>query len=179
MVDIWPVYDGRESTRGLPWASLSLDEAIVLLELKPGHFVSDPSRTPRFGPQDRDLWLSGYKHVVVEVFPDESRPPDWKAGFYRSPVAPTEALNRILRKALGSILGEANVLRVEHQSSIDSKGRATARVTVVLTPDARRQITGDISLRAVGRLQNLFANMGIEGTPILQYATEDELAQND
>jgi hypothetical protein len=179
MADIWPVYEGREPTRGLPWASLPLDEVIPLLELEPRHFISDPSRTPRFGPQDRDLWLFGYRHVVVEVFPDESRPPDWKAGFYRSPVAPKEALNRIFRHALGSILGEANVLRVEHQSSIDSKGRPTARVTVVIAPNAQRQITGDISLRAVGRLQSLFANMGIEGTPILQYATEDELAQND
>lgn len=179
MADIWPVYEGREPTRGEPWLSLPLDEAIALFELRPRHLISDTSRTPRFGPQDRDLSLFGYKHIVVEVHESESRLPDWKAGFYRSPVPPTDAFNRILRYTLGPILGEANVLRVEHVSSTDSRGRATAKVTVVLAPDALKRITGDISLNAVGRLQNQLATMGAEGTPILQYATEDELAHSD
>jgi hypothetical protein len=179
MADIWPVYEGREPTRGEPWLSLPLEDAIALFELKPLQFISDSSRTPRFGPHDRELSLFGYKHVVVEVYEDESRPPDWKAGFYRSPVPPKDAFNRILRYTLGPILGEANVLRVEHVPSTDSRGRVTAKVTVVLAPDARQHITGDISLSAVGRLQNQLATMGAEGTPILQYATEDELAHSD
>jgi hypothetical protein len=163
----------------MPWLFLPLDEAIDLLELKPSHFISDPSRTPRFGPQDRDLSVFGYKHLVVEVHSDESHLPDWKAGFYRSPVRPQEALNRILYNALNPILGKANVLRVEHVASTDSEERETAKVTVVLAPGAPQRITGDISLDAVGRLQNLFVTLGIEGTPILQYATEEELAHND
>ena len=61
MVDIWPVYEGREPTRGEPWAPLPLDDAITLLELKPRHFISDPTRTPRFGPHDRDMSIFGYK----------------------------------------------------------------------------------------------------------------------
>jgi hypothetical protein len=55
--------------RVLFFATDKREDAIALLKLKPKHFISDPSRTPRFGPQDRDLWLPGYKHVVVEVFP--------------------------------------------------------------------------------------------------------------
>lgn len=179
MVDIWPVYEGREPTRGEPWASLPLDKAIALLELKPRHFISDPSRTPRFGPHDRDLSIFGYKHVVGEVHPDEDRPPDWKAGFYRSPLTPKEVFNRILRNTLSPVLGDANILRVEHADFTDSKGRRTVRVTVVLNPEALQFITGDISLSAIGFLQNLLTTMGVEGTPILEYATEDELAHND
>jgi hypothetical protein len=178
MADIWPVFEGREPTRGGPWLSLPLEEAIELLELKPRHFISDPNRTPRFGPQDRDLSLFGYKHVVVEVRDEESRPPDWKEGFYRSPVSPEDAFDRVLRHVVGPIIGEANVLRVEHVPSIDSKGRVTARVTIVLAPSALRHITGEISLQAVGRLQEQLAVMGSEGMPTLQYATEDELADN-
>jgi hypothetical protein len=179
MADIWRVYEGREPTRGLPWLSLPLDEAIALFELKPRHFISDPNRTPRFGPQDRDLSIFGYKHVIVEIHSDEMQLPKWKAGFYHSPVRPEEAFNRIIKNALVPILGETNVVRAEHSFSTDSWGRDTANVTVVLTPEARERITGEISLSTVGRLQNLFSNLGIEGAPTLQYATEDELAQND
>ncbi len=179
MADIWRVYEGKEPTRGEPWATLPLEEAIALLELRPEHFISDPSRTPRFGPQDRDRWLLGYRHVVVEVFPSESRLPDWKAGFYRSPVAPEDALNRILHNALAPVLGEANVLRVEHVPSTDSRGRDTFRVTVILAPSAQRRITGDMSIGAIGRLMNVLTAFGVAGTPILQYATEDELADHD
>ena len=88
MADIWRVYEGREPTRGEPWATLPLDDAIALLELRPEHYISDPSRTPRFGPQDRDLPLLDYKHVVVEVFPSESCLRDWKAGFSVRPCLP-------------------------------------------------------------------------------------------
>jgi hypothetical protein len=179
MADIWRVYEGKEPTRGRPWATLPLDEAIALLELRPEHYISDPSRTPRFGPQDRDLSLLGYKHVVVEVFPSERRPPRWKAGFYRSPVLPKDALNRILHNALAPALGKANVLRVEHVPSTDSEGRDTFWVTAILAPGAQRRITGDMSIDAVGLLQNVLAAFGVEGTPILQYATEEELADSD
>ena len=179
MADIWRVYEGREPTRGAPWLFLPFDEAIDLLELKPRHFISDPSRTPCFGPQGRDLSIFGYKHLVIEIYPEESRSPDWKAGFYRSPLPPDEAFNRILRNALRPILGVENVLRVEHELSTDSIGRDTARVTVVLAPRAPQRITGDISLKAVARLHSLFAALGVEGTPMLNYATEDELAHND
>jgi hypothetical protein len=180
MADVWLVYEGREPTRGGPWLSVPFDDAVALLELKPEHFLSDPSKTPRFGPQDRDLWFLGYRHIVVEIHPEESRPPDWQAGFYHSPIAPRHAFDRIVRNALGPILGEGNVLRVEHVPSTDSRGYAAAKVTVVLTPGAPQRITGEMSLRANARLQGLFASIeGAEGTPILQYATEDELAYND
>jgi hypothetical protein len=180
MTDIWLVYEGREPTRGGPWLSLSFHDAVALLELRPDDFLSDPSRTPRFGAQDRDLWFLGYKHIVVEIHPEESRPPDWRAGFYHSPIAPRDAFDRIVRNALGPILGQGNVLRVEHVPSTDSGGRAAVKVTVVLAPDAQQRITGEMALRAVARLQSLFGAIeGVEGTPILQYATEDELAHND
>jgi hypothetical protein len=179
MADIWRVYEGGAPTRGEPWASLPIEEAIALLELKPEHLISDPGQTPRFGPQERDLWFLGYKHVVVEIFPAESRPPTWRAGFYRSPVPPKDALNRILQNALAPVLGQANVLRIEHVPSTDSSGRNTFRVTAILAPGAQRRITGDMSIAAVGRLQDVLTAFGVEGTPILQYATEEELADND
>jgi hypothetical protein len=121
--------------------------------------------------------LLGYKHVVVEIFPSESRPPDWKAGFYRSPLPAKDALNRILQNALAPALGEANVLRVEHVPAVDSKGRDTVWVTAILAPGAQRRISGDMSIEAVGRLLNVIAAFGVEGTPILQYATEEELKE--
>ena len=99
MAEIWRVYEGREPTHGEPWATLPLDNAIALLELKPEHLVSDSGETPRFGPKDQDLWFRGYKHVIVEVLSSESHPPEWKAGFYLSPVPPEDVRSRILHRA--------------------------------------------------------------------------------
>jgi len=179
MADIWPVYEGREPTRGGPWASMSLNDAIELFELQPKDRVADYIHTPRFGSSDRDLSILGFKHIVVEVPPNEERPPDWPAGFYRSPVSPTDAFNRILRATLSAVLGEANLVRVEHVASTDSRGRNTFKVTVILGPTARPRISGDLSLAAAGRIQKALSKMGVEGSPILQYATEDELIHDD
>jgi hypothetical protein len=179
MADIWRLYEGKVPTPGEHWGSLPLDEAIALLELRPGDLITDPGRTPGFGPQGKSLRLLGAKHLIVEVYPTESRLPDWTAGFYRSPIAPKGALNRILYNALAPVLGRSNVLRVEHVPSIDSQGRSAYWVTVVLAPGAERRITGDMSIDAIGRLRHVLEAFGVEGTPILQYATEDELASND
>jgi hypothetical protein len=83
MAKIWPVYEGKEPTRGGPWAEVTLSEAITLLELRPADFVSEFEVTPRFG-----------NHVIVEVDPSEAVE-KWKAGFYRSRVTPKEALDRL------------------------------------------------------------------------------------
>jgi hypothetical protein len=94
MAKIWPVYEGKEPTRGGPWAEVTLSEAITLLELRPADFVSEFEVTPRFGNQDHAKLSGGFRHVIVEVDPSEAVE-KWKAGFYRSRVTPKEALDRL------------------------------------------------------------------------------------
>lgn len=189
MAEIWPVYEGRRPTQGEPWATVPLRQAIELLDLSPQDFISDPDRTPRIGRKDRDLAVFGFKHIVAEIGPKEADGRDWKPGFYRSPLSPREAFKRLLRHAetfnqfLRDIfvqeLGEDNVLRVDHAYMTDSEGRPSFRISVVLAADATPKITGEATLAAFGLLQQRLAAMGVEGTPVIQYATEAELAQGD
>ena len=72
MAKVWPVYEGTRPTAEWPWARLPLSEATALFELKPHHFVSDLSETPRVGAVDRDLTYAGNKHIVVEIEPVEA-----------------------------------------------------------------------------------------------------------
>lgn len=183
MADIWPVFEGREPTRGEPWATLRLEEAVDLMRLSPddripGDRLSAPDRAPRFGRQDQDLRWLGYRHVIVEIRAEESRQ-EWQPGFYRSPLAPREALNNLLRHAISRDLGDVNVLRVEASGSVDTEGERTLRLMVVLSPDAVRRIAPDASIAAFGNLLQRLDDIGIKGTPTIQYVTEAELAEGD
>src|SRR4051794_16489657 len=100
MAKIWPVYEGNGPTSGWPWADLPLSETVALFELRPDDFLSDSEATPRFGPVDRDLTFSGFKHIVVELERNETRQTKWKPGFYKSRIKPKEAFRRLLQHAL-------------------------------------------------------------------------------
>ena len=179
MAKIWPVYEGIEPTRGGPWANLPVSEAVTLFELQPKDFASDLATTPRFGDVDRDLWYLGYKHIVVEVEPSEARPAKWKPGFYLSSVKPEDAFGRLIQQSLVAELGAKNVVRVEYEPTTDSQGQGALKITVVITPGATKKLLKGATLDALVRLQGRLSEMKEERTPIIQYATEAELAQDD
>ena len=176
MAKIWPAYEGREPTIGEPWADLPLTEAIALLGLRPKHFRSDLSAPPRFGEADRNLWYAGFKHIVVEVEATEANREGWKPGFYLSPVKPKEASRKLLSHFLTPALGKDNVVRFALEPTIDSEGRSTHRITVVITPDAVQHISGEAAMSAISTLRENLGGMIGDGTPIVEYATEAELA---
>lgn len=178
MANVWPVYEGSRPTGGEPWAILPLSQAVEVLRLEPAHFCSDHATTPRFGKADRDLWYLGFKHIVVEVEPREAREPEWKAGFYLSPFRPKEALHRLLYHFLTPTLGEHNVERFELEPMIDSEGRSTQRFTVVIKPGAAKKIPGLALMKAISRLRDSLPGLVDDGTPVVEYATEAELATN-
>ena len=179
MARVWPVYEGAEPTRGGPWADMPLSEAIALLDLEPGHFLSELRDAPRFGDASRDRWFAGYKHVVVEVGENERRRSNWKPGFYLSPLTPKAAFGRLIERVMVLALGRDKVTRVEWEPSVDSEGRDAVRVTVVIEPDAVRTIKGGSLLKALRKLHEQLGRMGDERTPIVEYATEAELAAVD
>jgi hypothetical protein len=178
MAKIWPVYEGKRPTVGWPWAHLPLPEAIALFELRPNDFLSDLEAIPRFGEADRDLTYVGFKHVVVEIERSEARQSDWKPGFYRSRVKPKEAFGRLIRQALVSELGRDNVVRVDWEPTTDSQGQEALKITVVITPGATQRLKGGAALDALVKLQERLDEMRESRTPIIEYATEAELAQD-
>jgi hypothetical protein len=178
MAKIWRVYEGREPTQGGPWVDIPLADAIAALDLQQDDFISDLTERPRFGNLDRDFSYAGYKHVIVEIERSEGRRTKWKAGFYRSRVGPRDAFSRLIQQPLMAELGERNVVRVEHEPTTDSQGRDALRITVVIAPGATKRLHGGSALNALIRLRKRLGEMGDERTPMIEYATEAELAQD-
>lgn len=178
MANVWPVYDGNGPTTGSPWARLAVMDAVAMFDLRADDFISELAVTPRFGDPDRDLWYLGIKQIVVEIEPSEGRKAHWKAGFYRSRVKPKEAMTRLIRQALAAELGIENVMRVEYEPTIDLQGRDALKVTVVIAPGAVERLEGGVVLDALVRLRARLREMGDDRNPIIEYATEAELAQD-
>jgi hypothetical protein len=178
MANIWPVYEGERPTVGGPWAHLPLSEAIEICELRPSDFLSDLGNTPRFGPAGRDLTFAGFKHVVVEVEPDEAKRAKWEPGFYKSKIKPDDLFGRLIGQALIAKLGRNNVVRVVWQPTTDSQGEDAIGVTVVLKPGAVRRLQGETLIEALVSLRTRLRELRDDRVPIVHYATEAELAQD-
>jgi hypothetical protein len=177
MAKIWFVRDGSDPTTGDHWAEMPIDEAARLFALKPSHFLSPLSSTPRFGNATRDFWLAGYRHLVVEIDDSEPARGKWKSGFYRSPVAPAEAFARLIRPEIEKVLGERNVLEVETRDGRDMEGEAVLVVDVVLTPKAA-EWRGKVNPVAVSLgLTAYLERIGLNRQTIVQYSTKAERAQ--
>ncbi len=129
MARVWPVYEGYPNTIGPPWAVLPLDEAIRVLDLQPGHFLSDLARTPKFGATDKNLTLLGYGHVVVEVGEDEAHG-EWRPGFYSSPLSPSDAFQRLLKVRIEARLGSDWRVEIEEGQDVDGDPALWARITL-------------------------------------------------
>jgi hypothetical protein len=176
MAKIWPVYEGKEPTRGGPWVEVPLSDAIALCDLRAQDFVSDRSKTPRFGDMSRDLWYAGFRHVVVEIDFEEAGAAKWKPGFYRSRLTPKEVFRRLIEQPLVAALGSDKVLRVEVAPTLDAEGRGAMLTTIVITPDA--MLDSEAETDAEGRLRERLHEMHVAGTPIMNFATEAELAED-
>lgn len=176
MAKIWPVYEGNEPTRGGPWVDVSLAAATALCELRATDFVSELSATPRFGDTSRDLWYAGFKHVVVEIESLEGTV-KWKPGYYRSRLTPKEVFRRLIEQPLVSALGRENVVRVEFGPTIDSEGGGAIQVTAVMRPDAIDKLESGAAFDASIRMRERLQEMRVQRTPIIEYATEAELAE--
>jgi proline racemase len=178
MAKIWPVYEGKKPTLGEAWARLPVSEAVAIFELQPSDLVSDFVATPRFGDVERDLTYAGYKYIVVEVEPGEGRQAKWNPGFYRSRIKPKEAFSKLIRQALVGELGNNNVVRVEFVTTTDSRGRDALKVTVVISPGATERLKNGATLDALVSLRARLHEMREERIPVIEYATEEELAQD-
>lgn len=179
MAKIWRVYDGREPTTGGPWIVLPVSEAVDAFELRDRDYVSDLKSTPRFGDIESDLArYGGFKHIVVEINEVEGKQENMKAGFYRSRIRPADALNRLLLQALTTELDKRHILRLETEPTIGSDGREALRVCVLISPDATNKLKDAAILRALVKLHQRLNEMKDDRTPIIEYATEEELARD-
>lgn len=178
MAKIWPVYEGRQPTRGEPWARIPLADAIELFELRPEEFFSELETTPRFGPSDRNLTFAGFKHIVVEVERNEGRKAIWKPGFYKSHIGPKDAFGRLIRHALAAELGPQSLVSVAWEPTTDSQGQDALKIAVVIAPGGVRKLQAGAGLDALVRVRHRLEQMGDDRIPLIEYATEAELQES-
>lgn len=178
MAKIWPVRDGRFPTHGAPWAEMPLSEAIDRMEISAEGFVGEPDRPPRFGDTGRDLTWTGFKHVVVEIDLDEANNENWKPGFYRSPVSPKEAFRRLIEYATEPVFKPDQLVRVDYRTTLDSQDSQAIEILIVLTPSAIDDLAEGDVLDSLNGIRKRLREMGEDRTPIIDFATEAELATN-
>jgi hypothetical protein len=87
----------------------------------------------------------------------------------------TEIAGEVARKQVA----EANLERVVSEPATDSEGNEALRITLVLKPEAARKPTGDDALDLLVGIQQKLRAEGEERFPIVEYATEQELAPAD
>jgi hypothetical protein len=86
---------------------------------------------------------------------------------------------RIIEEIAKSKLGRDNIVRVFTKPGVDSEGKDAVRITIVITPDAVTRIKGDALLDNLLEIHNRLSEAGEARTPIVGYATEEELAEID
>jgi hypothetical protein len=90
-----------------------------------------------------------------------------------------QEISQLVETSAKPILGQENVLRVFTEPGSDSEGKDAVRITIVITPDAVTSIKGDALLDNLLEIHNRLSEAGEARTPIVGYATEDELAEID
>lgn len=85
-------------------------------------------------------------------------------------------IEAIAKRVAKGQVADAGLERVVTEPMTDSQGKDALRITVVLTPQAAQALSGDGALDLLVELQNALQREGEERFPIIEYATEQELA---
>lgn len=90
-----------------------------------------------------------------------------------------DEINATTATTASTFLNLAIAPRVISEPTIDSKGDEALRVIVVLSDDEARQIDGDTALDLMVKIDDDLRAKGEERFPIVEFATEQELAAGD
>jgi len=79
----------------------------------------------------------------------------------------------------GQKIGPDKVVRVESEPTIDFYGKEALDVLIVIAPGVADGLSGDDVLETLVQISDRLLRDGDERFPIISYATEEELADND
>ncbi len=85
-------------------------------------------------------------------------------------------VDQVVGKAAEEALKGVALARVYSEPALDSDGRDALLVTIVLGSGQLEHMNGDKALDAIVRIQHALLNSGEERFPIIDFATEEELA---
>jgi len=88
-------------------------------------------------------------------------------------------VSRIVEASAKAVLGDENIVRALTEPGADSEGKDALRITIVVTLGAADQIKGADVMKMLLDIHNRLDSEKEERTPIIHYATEEELAAGD
>jgi hypothetical protein len=89
-----------------------------------------------------------------------------------------EKINAIAQEVASANLSSQSILSAISEPTIDSEGREALRITIVIRPNIAAKLNGDKILDTLVQIQNRLLLEGEERTAIVEYATNEELAQS-
>lgn len=95
---------------------------------------------------------------------------------YRGLMLDFKTIEAIATKVARRQISEQDFERAISQSATDSEGKDALRITLVLKQEAVQSLSGDSALDILVELQNELDRQGEERFPIIEYATDQELA---
>jgi hypothetical protein len=90
-----------------------------------------------------------------------------------------EKVTQISTEVAKANFGAENVVRVESEPTTDSQGEEALNLLIVMAPAIAESIDGDAVLDTLVQIVDRLQQAGDERFPIIEYATEEELADLD
>jgi|SRR4051794_36450415 hypothetical protein len=90
-----------------------------------------------------------------------------------------QKITDIVTEVAAAKLSSANFERAESEEATDSEGHDALRIMIVLKPGVAERLNGDTVLDTLVQIQRRLAAAGEDRLPIVEYATEEELAGGD
>ncbi|WP_428534171.1 hypothetical protein [Rhodopila sp.] len=84
-------------------------------------------------------------------------------------------VNQVVKMAAVAALKREG-LRIYNVPATDSDGREALHVTIILLGGKRKEVSGDSALDAIVRIQRDLRRSGEERFPIIEFATDEEMA---
>jgi hypothetical protein len=90
-----------------------------------------------------------------------------------------ENVTQISTEVAKANFGRENVVRVESEPTVDSQGEEALNLLIVMAPSVASSIDGEAVLNTLVQIVDRLQQAGDERFPIIEYATEEELADFD
>jgi len=91
----------------------------------------------------------------------------------------TRTIETIATQVARKQLRDSDFERIMSESTTDSEGNEALRITIVLKPEATQKLTGDNTIDLLVGIRQKLRAEGEERFPIIEYATEQELAEDE
>jgi len=90
-----------------------------------------------------------------------------------------EKVTQISTEVAKANFGAQNVVRVESEPTADSEGQEALNLLIVIAPGVMEAVDGDEVLDTLVQIVDRLQEAGDDRFPIIEYATEEELADID